>query len=770
MKIGPRVCRFRWFVLAGWLTAGAALGVFGSGLDPAANEPDSFLPATSDHVRAVRALRECFPEASGLGEAVVVFERAGAALTKADLDAIESVAREIPRPRPPEAAAADLAGIRVRSPASFRLPLDLLELPANPLESPDHQAALIVVHVPANFVTIRSSRVVDHVREVVASARLPEGLAASVTGSSGFGHDYAEAGKRSHERIRYVTLAAVIVILLLVYRAPMAALVPLIAISAAAFVAVHVLAIAQHVGMHVGTGERIFCFVLIYGAGMDYSLLFISRCREFLDAGHPARQAVALGLGATFPAILASAGTDAVGLLMLCTADYGMFRTAGPAIAAALAVALLAAVTLVPALAALLGRTLFWPGRHMGHIGGGRLWPRVARWVTARPGLALVLTIALMAVPAVQALRLTWIYDALAEIPVRSPRGVGNAAAGIGAAKRHWPTGQIAPVTVLLRNDAPLSVAAWRAAARKLTADLSGVAGVSDVRSFSQPLGREAAERTGLEARAVQAALSASGQVRDEYLSADRSAMRLQAVLDKPALTLEAMDTVDRVRDAARAAGLTSTIHLAGATAEMIDIRKITSSDVRRIMLLVLGVIFLMVLALLREPILSAFMVAGTVLSYLATLGLSAWAFQLAGHAARWLAPVVDISGWAIPAAAGGGLDWKVEVFLFVVMVAVGVDYSIFLAARVSQEARGADVRTAVRRAVVHTGPVISSCGVIMAATLGSLMAGELKLFVQMGLALALGMLIDTFVVRPVLLPAFIALTGRTGTISKVLE
>ena len=105
-------------------------------------------------------------------------------------------------------------------------------------------------------------------------------------------------------------------------------------------------------------------------------------------------------------------------------------------------------------------------------------------------------------------------------------------------------------------------------------------------------------------------------------------------------------------------------------------------------------------------------------------------------------------------------------------MVAVGVDYSIFLAARVSQEARNTagNVAAAVRNAVIHTGPVISSCGLIMAATLGSLMAGQLKLFVQLGLALSLGMLIDTFVIRPLLLPAFITLVKRTGKIPRFLE
>ena len=153
----------------------------------------------------------------------------------------------------------------------------------------------------------------------------------------------------------------------------------------------------------------------------------------------------------------------------------------------------------------------------------------------------------------------------------------------------------------------------------------------------------------------------------------------------------------------------------------MADVRDVTRRDFRLIAALALGAIFLIVLALLRDLLLSAFMVGSTLLSYLATLGISYWAWTgLWGEA---------------------GLDWKVEVFLFVVMVAVGQDYNIFLAARLAQEAPRPRPREATRRAVVHTGPVISSCGLIMAATLGSLMGGQLLLLQQLGFALALGML-----------------------------
>ncbi len=733
MHIGRWVVSGRRVIPLAWLALAAGLAVAVPSLDPAANEPAGFLPSDAGHVRAAAALRKHFPGTSGLSQAVLIFERADGALTPADLRAIEAVASRLRA-----GAALDsgpLAGTVVRSPAD-------VALPANPLKSPDARAALVLVHVPANFVTMRSARVVDRVRAEAGRADLPAGLAVAVTGSSGFGHDYAASAKQSHARIGVVTVSAVIVILLLVFRAPLAALVPLAAISLAVTVAVSVLGIAAHLGMHVGTGEQIFVFVLLYGAGMDYSLLFVSRFREGLDAGSDARAAAAEGVNRTFGALLASAGTDTLGLLMLCAAEYRVFRTAGPAIAVALVVALAAAVTLVPALCALLGRGLFWPGGRRARQ--GRFWPWVARGVTARPAAVLVVATVLLAVPALRGAGLRWVYDALAQVDQASPNGVGNAAAGLAAARRHWPAGEVAPVTVLLAADEPRGPAAWSELAGKLTAALDGLDGVRDVRSLARPVGRRA--------DAVSRLLLAAGKakVRAEYLAGDGRAMRLHVVLDQPPLSLSAMDAVAEIRRAVEAAAPPSTaVHLAGATPEMIDIRRVTQADFHRVAVLVLAVIFLTVLALLRDPLLAAFIVAATVLSYLATLGLTHWAFAAVGAA---------------------GLDWKVEVFLFVVMVAVGVDYSIFLAARVSQEARRAPVAAAVRAAVVHTGPVISSCGVIMAATLGSLMAGDLRLLRQLGLALALGMLLDTFVVRPVLLPAFIAFARRPGRMPRGLE
>ena len=677
---------------------------------------------------------------------------------------------------------------------SFRSP-DAVPVPpqSNPYiarATPAGQAALIKINIPANFITSRSARIVRHVRSILASEKpgLPDGLSASVTGSSAFGLDYARAAKKSHLHTFAVTIAAVVLILLVIYRAPLAALVPLGAISAAAIIALALLEMGNiYLGMSTGLAEKIFTIVLLYGAGTDYTLLLISRQREFLCSGMPHRQATSEAVNHTLPALLASAGTDTAGLMMLTFANYGLFRSAGPAIAVALLVALSAVVTLVPAVVVIIGARVYWPShpdRASRKLAGDKsaVWHRIASLVTARPGTVLAIALALLAVPAVRGANLKWVYDTLADLD-----GSYEAAQGARTAQDHWPIGEIAPVNVLIEAPGPVEIDKWQRLSAKVTAALGSVrssktGAVHDIRSLTAPLGRDIDTVTeaflkmalaakppdaprsqpnrrgvfdllqdgakSLVTRLVQNRLqNARNRTFKEYISDDRSAMRIEIILDKPAMTLQAMSIVETIKndlvETLDRENFKAKVHIAGATAQTMDIRTVTSADFYRIAVLALGVIFLIVWLLLKDVLLSGFMVLSTLVSYWTTLGITYWVF-------------VGLLGAA-------GLDWKVEIFLFVVMMAVGQDYNIFLAARVSQEARRMEARRACRHAIVYTGPVISSCGLIMAATLGSLMVGDMALLQQLGFAMALGMLIDSFVVRPLVLPAFIALTGRTG-------
>lgn len=802
--IGSLVHKLRWWIVLAWLVAAVALVAYVPSPDPTANEQMTFLPADAPYSQATAAMRQAFPN-TGLSEATVIVERpgAGARLTQRDMDFLSAVAHNIrqggasAKPADSGADAARDPGPEQRSLAKLLqgvtvVPPQAVPIRPNPLVSPageNGQAAIIRVSVPYSFITTHSSEVVRHIRGVLERAQqqgiesptggtvtMPAGLQVAVTGSGGFGYDYGAAAKESHTNTVYVTLIAVTIILLLVYRAPLAALVPLIGISIAALVAIKLLTLGQHVGLHVGTAESIFVVVLLYGAGIDYSLLLTSRFREFLDSGLTVQAASSRGLSATFGAILIAAATNILSLLMLCFAKYGIFRSTGPAVAIALGVALLAALTLVPAMHALLGKRLFWPSRRMGHIGGRRLWPALAGLVTRRPWAVLVVTLLLFAVPVIQGMNMTWVYDTLAMLQPQSPGGVGNGAAGVQMAQRHWPVGEIAPVEVLVTSDKPLSPQQWKQVSAEMTAALLGMHDghnpghpIRDVRSLSQPLGNGKELPTRYFASMVQ------GFVQRLYLGKDRRAIRLEAVMSERPFKLEALgligelqtrlqetaqDAVDRV---APGAGVTAKVHIAGPSAEMNETRTTTYHDFLLIGALVMIVIFVMIMVLLRDAVLSLFMLISTVISYFATIGITYWVFVSLGH---WVAQVVPTLGWN----GAVGLDWKVQVFLFVVMVSVGQDYNIFFTARLVQESVLHKPREASHQAIIFTGPVISSCGVIMGATLGSLMAGSLVLLTQLGFALALGMLIDTFIVRPLMLPAFCVITGRTGRSSKLLH
>ena len=734
MKIGRFIHQYRWLVVFIWLIAAALLAGLIPKPDATVGETSDLLPANTPVHIALDELGKHFGDKSALSEAVIVFERQAAVLTAKDLDDIEQIGQRLHQSLPDEQIAEELSSLSIRTPATLAMAGE-----GNPLISVDRHAALITISLPYNFITKHAARVVKHAQAVVEAFQLQSGLSAAVTGSAGYGYDYAVATERSHHKTLLVTLISVICILLMVYRAPVAAMIPMVGISLAALIVLQLMSLGEKHGFHSGTAEQIFTFVLLYGAGVDYSLLFMSRYREFLDEGKSSAESIVSGLNASFIAVASSAVMTVSGLFMLCFARFSIFRHAGPAIVLALIVAALAATTLVPAMLAIIGSRAFWPGRRPNAppapVSRFGFWPAIAGLVVRRPRLVLTVTLAILLVPSVRGLRIDWNYDAMFSL-----KPTYHARRGTEMVQRHWPIGETAPVTILAVSDQPQPAATWLAASTRIAANLSAIEDVDNVRSLAAPLGLHASQAANLGVMLI-----GHDKVAAEFQSADGQAMRMKVVLKLPPLGRPAMDDVSRIAAAARNAldqgHLKATIHLSGATAEMMDIRAVTQEDFKRIATLSLAAILLIVVAVLRDVLLSLFILAATLLSYLATLGLTTWIFGLLGS---------------------DGLEWKVQMLLFIVLVAVGQDYSIFFAVRYAQEASRLPCAQATERALIFTGPVISSCGLIMAATLGSVMAGDVKLLVQLGFAFALGMLMDTFIVRPLLLPAFIVITRRT--------
>ncbi|NLX13795.1 MAG: MMPL family transporter [Phycisphaerales bacterium] len=408
MKIGTTIYRFRWRIVALWLVVMAALLLLVPPADPTASLTRDLLPADSPYYQALDEYAERFGDKSGRSEIVVVFERPDASLTPRDLLDAEEIGRRMIEP----GAGEDPSLWRD---TTLRTPKSLEAMGArNPLISANRKAAMVCLLLPYTETSHDAVRMVDRVHAVIDAYPLAPGLRTAITGSAGFCRDYLLAHERSHDKTLAVTVVAIIVVLLLVYRAPLAAAIPLAAIGIMTAITTKLTVLGEGLGLSSGTAERLFMLLLLFGAGVDYSLLFISRYKEYLGTGRASMKAIILALNTSLGAITASAATTIAGLGTLCLARFGVFRDMAPAIVLALLVAAMASISLVPAIVAILGPRVFWP-RRIGRAPAVRgtwdrdqLWQSLADYMTRRPARVLLLTMAVRVRDSLGGLQVGW--------------------------------------------------------------------------------------------------------------------------------------------------------------------------------------------------------------------------------------------------------------------------------------------------------------------------------------------------------------------------
>ena len=666
-RVGKFVVLLAWIVIL--VIAGAPASQFE---DAQQNESSSFLPGDAESTKVLDEIERFQAGEGEQADAVIVYAREDG-LTAEDRRVIAEDRVSLNADRPETAGPT-----------------------GPPIFSPDGMAALLIT--PLTVQDGDAQALVDAVKDIRDRVHdAPEGLEVKVTGGAGYSADAIEVFGDINSTLLLATAGIVFVLLVLIYRSPIFWILPLLSV---AFAEITVRAIGYglaEAGVVINGQTAGILLVLVFGVGTDYALLLVSRYREELRRHEDRHEAMGLALRRAGPAILASGATNICALLVLILADVNGTAGLGPVAAIGVAVALVAMLTILPALLVIFGRGAFWPFVPRYAPGGAEvpeergLWRRLGDGIGRNPRPVWIATVVALGVMACG----LFAFDTELTSS-NSFRDDVEAVQGQELLAQSFPAGASAPTDVIVPD--PSRVPA-------VTAALEDAAGVTSVGVVEEgPPG-----------------------------------VRLAVTLEPDPYSTAAFDLVPGLRDAAKAAGGDDTL-VGGPTATEYDLRVASERDLKVIPPIVLLVILVIIGILLRAIVAPLLLIATVILSFLAALGVSAIAFDVIFN---------------FP-----GEDASLPLFGFIFLVAVGVDYNIFLMARVREESQRHGTREGMIRGLAVTGAVITSAGIVLAGTFSVLGVLPLVGLTEIGFLVAFGILLDTILVRSVLVPALVMEVG----------
>jgi len=530
----------------------------------------------------------------------------------------------------------------------------------------------------------------------VAEGAPPPGLEVRISGPAGFSADAISVFRQINGTLLFATAGLVFVLLIIIYRSPIFWAIPLVTVLFAEATARGIAYGLAQAGVTINGQTAGVLPVLVFGAGTDYALLLVARYREELRRHEDRHDALRVALRRAGPAIVASGLTVIAALLCLTVAEVNATSGLGPVSAVGIAVAMVAMLTLLPAALAIFGRRAFWP--FVPRYGGAGTDATHGTW--RRLGERIAARPRRVWVGAGAGLAILCLGLTQLSTGLTSGNQFRNSVESVQGQRLiadAFPAGTNAPTTVVV-PDAARAPAVVGAVQR-----VPGVARAQVV------------ERTpGVGAR-VQVTLAA-----DPY-------------------SQRAFDLIPGLRTSAKAAGGRAVL-VGGPTAEERDLRVAAARDDRVIVPIVLAVVFLILAALLRALVLPLLLMGTVVLSYAAALGIGGFFFA-------------HVFGFP-------GADPSLPLFAFIFLVALGVDYNIFLMTRVREETLRHGTRMGTIRGLAVTGGVITSAGIVLAGTFSTLAVLPLVSLTEIGFTIAVGVLLDTFVVRSILVPALVLDTG----------
>ncbi|MFF7728560.1 MMPL family transporter [Streptomyces sp. NPDC008001] len=684
-RVGRFAVHRPWLTILGWILAAVALSLLAPGLKSTTDETE-FLPSHYESVQAGKLQEKAFPKTEQ-PSAIVVFQRTdGGKLTGADRADVAKVTRGL----------------------NDKHREGVARVETNPQAvSPNGEVALAsVIATTKNPGDTTLTKAVKDLRNDAKDLLGGTHLTTGFTGQAATQLDAQESSGDTDSMIMTATLGLIVVLLLIIFRSPLIALMPVLIIGIVFSVALGLIGTAAHLGgLKADTSITAILIVVLFGVGTDYILFLLFRYREELRAGQQPKEALTNAVARVGETIASAAGAVIVAFLALLLSTMGMMRAMGPSLAIAVGVTLVAALTLVPAVFSLLGTKAFWPSKAWKKRPRNRVSNGVGTLVARRPALIATLSAAVLAVLAIGTLSFKAEFDTDSQLPQKL-----ESVQAMKDLQRGFSAGQSDPAMVYVESRG--GTALDKAALGTYKNDLAGTDGV--------------------------------GTVAGPVLSPDGTVAQYSVVLKYRPTEDKAIDLAGgALRDSAHKAAPGGTkAYVGGTSAVLADVEKAVSHDYK-VVFPVAGLAIMIILGLLlRSLVAPLYLMISVALGFGATLGSTVWLFQDLQHK--------------------NGLLFMLPVIVYLFVVAIGTDYNILMVARLREEVRrGVPAREAIRTAVARSAPTIASAAIILAGTFGVLLLAENSMLQQMGFAVAFGILLTAFVMAMLLVPTVTSLLGH---------
>jgi RND superfamily putative drug exporter len=709
-KIAAFSIRFRWPIIILWVAAIPLLTATLPSLSSVEqNNENDFLPKNTPTQKASE-LEIAFQGKETIARSIIVASRKNAPLTEADNTALTQSAARV----------SDVNGVTNAKVIG---------------DSKDGQAAEIFVGFNSEAFGQNATTVIDNVRTQMRKD-MPSGLQMNLTGQIAQAADSQKAQEKSRSNTENYTVLLILVILFLVFRGLLAPFITLLPAGLALAASQPIIAESTKIGVDVSFLTQILLIVLILGAGTDYGLFLVFRMREELHKGLTPKEAVQRALEKVGESITFSALTVAAALLCLLFASFGLYKGLGPALAIALGVMLLAALTFLPAVLSLLGRAVFWPSKAYEKTTKLGLWGRLADRVIERPVLMLIAGVVLFT-----GLSLGMIgYKTSGFTNEAAPSG-SDSAIGQQVIAKHFPAASYDPQDIIFVFNKPI----WGDLA-KLQQAQTELTKTGQFSSISSPFNANGFDLTPDQLQAMYDSGSDTGAL-SQYITANGLMARFNYVpkagLPGSAAATQNIPTMRADLDKVAKDIGASEAQLYGQDASAYDISKVTNADLVKIIPIVLVVIALLLMIMLKSLVAPWYLIATVGLSYLAALGFAMLVFVHWGN--------------------HGGLNFVLPFMMFIFAMALGEDYNILVMSRIREESKKAKtIHEAVTKAIGITGNTVTSAGLILAGTFAVFgVVGGNDQLQEIGFGIAFGILLDTFFVRTLLVPSIAVLLGR---------